>query len=496
MKRPFTILNLSDLHINADNSDDERQALVGLPGQLRVYIDKIKGEQIENIKWEPNYIAIPGDIIYGKTNNPNKRNASYAKAVKILDKFYAEFSTLLKRKEENGEEKNVTVITVPGNHDRETVSVRPITKLLFKITKKKPHIKRYKQLKENLLLFCGGGNNREVEEKFVNFHQEDFKLYANFSKQFISEEDDYFDWIGATPLKYTSGLRVFKEHKVCFVCVNTEWLYTRGWIEPKQEFHLVTPAVIKITDKLKTPEYVDYTVITLMHRKPDDLPWKEKNDTDIMTHNALKEIERHSDIILSGHEHAMGTMRPDKIKNQIQHFKLGSQGAHPDGNGRFPYSVSLIHVNPINLTVELLTGNYDGSWEFVLEGTFDLRNKYASLDEQKSAKICTPNEPVCLMARSADKDEVMRVLKDYYSGCNGKWNLMPVRADDFDLHRATPIEPTLLVLYALSDDQCNLNEMKKLYRDFNAREEIHKQKTLGVLITDYVIIKTPQDQRH
>lgn len=70
-------------------------------------------------------------------------------------------------------------------------------------------------------------------------------------------------------------LKVFHELQVCFLSVNTEWLYTRTEIESKQEMHLALPAVTPMIEKLNNLTH--YTTITLMHRKPGSLSWKENN---------------------------------------------------------------------------------------------------------------------------------------------------------------------------------------------------------------------------
>ena len=470
MKRPITILNLSDLHIDATHQESQLKALIDLPRELREYINNNKNERI---KWLPDYIAIPGDVIDCKTKN---RTASYDKATEILRTYFLEtYSSLSMEK----------IIVVPGNHDRKTVS-KPTD-----ISQKDDHIENYKQLKENLLLFCSDDEKAtEAERKFIGFHEEDFKQFAEFNEQFVSP-DDHFDWINANSLQYTSGMKVFKDHKICFLCVNSEWMYTRSWIESNQEFHLAAPAVVKMTDILSRPEYADYTVITLMHRKPDDLSWKEQNETNKMTHNALKEIERHSDIIISGHDHAVRTYWPDMIKNHIQHFKLGSPSCKATGNGKFPYSVSAINVDPINLTVELLTGSYDGGWKFDKEGVFNLRNKYASYPKRNAPPVRDTNEPVRLMARCADADEVTRAIREYYSSYSDKWEIQPICIDGHFSHPTVPSAPTMFVFYTLVDDQTHLKRLKDAYSVFNNNNDTHKHKALRRLAAGKVIIETP-----
>jgi len=104
MKSQITILNLSDLHINWTDAEYEvferrKEAIKNLPKELLAFYNKK-----EQAKWNPDYIVMPGDIIDGKTKNPEK---SYEAAQYILEEYLSTFGL----KEER-------IIAVPGNHDR------------------------------------------------------------------------------------------------------------------------------------------------------------------------------------------------------------------------------------------------------------------------------------------------------------------------------------------------------------------------------------------
>ena len=480
MKRPRSILNLSDLHINADHKDNYH-ALEELPKALESYYYKQIDDSIEpfNWKWKPDYIAIPGDIIDGRTANIK---ASYNKATDILKKLLTTFKLSEER-----------IIAVPGNHDRSIPTENDVKEKLVELGKS------YKNLKQNFDDFCGINKNTQIESDFINFHNNDFQLFSDFNKQYqCNQEPVYFEYHFYDPfenssLKYVSCLKVFHKHKICFLCLNTEWLYTRGEIAAQQELHLCTPIVKSLTDKVRKLEhYTDYTIVALMHRKPDDLHWKTRNHTDIGTYDSLRIVEHFSDIIISGHDHPIRASKPDFIKNSIQHFKLGSPSCSRDENERLPWSISVINVDPISLTIELLTGKYyEESWEFKAEGVFRLRNKFASSDDRQKASKLARNAPIRLKASSSDSEDIKSAIESYF-GKGGKWRLTPLFVND--VNETTPVlkeEPIHLVLYSLNANEMDIKKLREKYNEICKREEA--KRILHQLVINRVVIDIPKN---
>ena len=465
MKRPITILNLSDLHIWADNTEGI-EALKVLPDNLREFINREKN----SIQWEPDYIAIPGDIIDAKSDTDN-RTASYKKATTILDSFLSSFQTLKDKKER--------IIAVPGNHD--------------KIIPKKDRV----DLEQNFTSFRSREINETVEKEFIDTHKDSFENFSDFYMNYCPEKNGfkyfYYDKFKENKLRYASGLKVFEKDKVCFLCVNTEWLYIGK--KETAAYHLCTPIVKELTDVLGKPEYSDYTVVTLMHRKPDDLSWQTHNQTDIITNNALRLIEHHSDVLITGHDHPIQTNRPDMRKNCIQHFKLGSQGATSRKVQRFPYSVSEIIIDPIDLTVELLTGSYhsvEKTWEFQQDGVFPLRNKFSYSEGVKKKIEFDRFAPICLKAHKTDESDMEDTLKFYY-GNRSDWKLMPRLLKDLDEQMEIPKDQTHLVLYAFFRDEDTFEQLKKVYYKLYSRDDIQKAKLLNHLIISMIVVDPPKN---
>lgn len=477
MKRPITILNLSDLHINADGENGNYMTTI-FRKSMDAYFSYIYGpEEVKHIRWQPDYIVMPGDIVDSRTEDQGK---SFEKAGEVVRELLLERFNLLKQ----------AVILTPGNHDKRNIPEKEMDND-DKLDNQKT---RYKGIKDNFKEFCSPRNTPKAETEFIKYHEEDFKLFTDFNKSFVDKSNYfYYPKLQDSSLKYVSGLKVFPEHKVCFLCLNTEWLYTRSKIERDAGGHLCSPIAKYLCDVLSKSEYADYTVVTLMHRKPDDLSWETKNQADERTYDPLLLIEQCSDVIISGHDHAIRTNRPDMIKNYIQHFKLGSPSCPTAENERFPYSVSAINLDPINLTVELLVGTYsrDNQWEFKTDGPFPLRDKYKSKANRKKNIRCGTNDPIHLKALSAHEQDVEKVIRNYF-GANSVL-YMDIRCIGTAIEdMVIPIQPTHLVLYVVNTGDAEIDYLQKAYDRLNERIEIQKSKLLMQLVISRIIIDTPE----
>lgn len=476
MKRPITILNLSDLHINAKGENGNDMEAIFEKSMDAYYSYIYNSEKIEHIKWHPNYIVMPGDIVDGRTE---QQDESFTKAEGIIEKLLVRFKLL-----------NQALILAPGNHDKRNISDKEMNNE-GKLGYQK---RRYKGIKDNFEEFCSPHKTQITEVEFMKFHEKDFGLFADFNRKFV-EGANYccYPKFKDSQLKYVSGVKFFTEHKVCFLCLNTEWLYTRSKIERDAGGHLCRPIVKYLCDVLSKPEYADYTIVTLMHRKPDDLSWEAKNQADERTYDPLLLLEQCSDVIISGHDHAIRTNRPDMIKNYIQHFKLGSPSCPTAENERFPYSISAINLDPINLTLELLVGTYnkENQWEFKTDGLFPLRDKYKSRTNHKKDIRCGTNDLIHLKAPSAHEEDVERVIRNYF-GTNSVLYIDIRYIGTAIRDMAIPLRPTHLVLYAINTGDTEIDYLQKTYAILNERIEIQKSKLLMQLVISRIIIDTPE----
>jgi len=483
--RPFIILNLSDLHINAEEINQSR--IRTLNTLKRDLSDYNYNNQEEN--WLPDFIALPGDIINIKQHKPAE---SYTKASEILNGFLSFFGNLPKER----------IIAVPGNHDKKLIEEfkvkNPICLRLLK--------KKYENLKVNFGQirsfdrFSSQDKIKQIHDDFISFHQDDFVLFSNFNRHYNQEQGkesfNYYtySYFKDTPLEYVSGLKVFKDQKVCFLCLNTEWLSTRGEIEPKLEIHLCTPIVKELISKLTNiQDFAHYTVVTLMHRKPDDLSWKTKNHSDVIKCDALNLIEQHTDILLSGHEHSIRTKKPDMIKNIIQHLRLGSASCPTGDTENFPYSVSVIKIDPFNRNFKLLVGSYNVNeqWEFKNEGTFLLRNKFAlSTDFKKTGKRTDLFDPIRLKAPSKLRDDIKQTIQKYFG--ENDLTLVVCNVEEFDKYMPPPKIPTHLILYTNNAEDVEIRYMKSVFDVFSNRVEIVKAMLLRQLVTSMVVFDIPR----
>ena len=480
MKRPVTILNLSDLHINYNNKDGLK-ALESLAHQLEQYI-KDEKENV-NFRWLPDYIVMPGDIVDSNAGNTQK---SYEIAGEIIKSFTEKFNW--------DDEKLASVVITPGNHDKKGISNEDL-KSPDDITNQK---EKYEKNKKNFEQFCGLDKTKNIDSEFINIHEDDFRMFSDFNKQFIPEDNPEFKYHyypkTGDILKYVSGIKIFHEHKICFLCLNTEWLHTRSAISDKQKIGLCRPIVKHLCDELRESIYSDYTVITLMHRKLEDLSWETKNHTNVRTQDAMSLIEQYSDIIISGHDHSIRTNSPDMLKNSIQHFKLGSPSCTVTENEKFLYSVSAIYIDPIDLTVELLNGKYDDNnkWEFFKNGTYQLRNKYKKGAGDSDKKSNYYNRwGICLKAKSSGLSDVRQSISSYFrNGGDTTWSLLIKSVDDITDISVDTNKRTHIVLYSLNYEHNNQNHAREEY--LKVKSKFRKDILLIKVIVSVVFIDIPE----
>lgn len=393
----FTILNISDLHIKGESSKQEVM-LKNFAEDLCVYTS-------ENTKWAPDYIVLPGDII-------DKSNKNFEHARVLLSDICKTLEVSLGH-----------IILVPGNHDKPSSKTQ---NFIGKIFPKRRAAKKYSKFVERFLEFEKEQDSNKIKGKmncFLKDHS-NFNAFNTFHEKlsFLDEDKDYtyipFQPFKGTCLEYVTGIKAFDDtsHKICFLNLNTEWVYQQGQGDKKHTAggNIVQQLCEKIQEK-----YHDYTIITLMHRAPYGLSWYNTNQVYYNNEVSLKYIEKCSHIIISGHEHSARTEVPDMLKNQIQHFKLGA----PLNEGEnFKCSASLIRVDNISHTVELLNGqkDYDEEkkryvWTFSVNKIIHpLKEKYTKHNWEKPIEHRHSGKVVNLRVQNVRGDVVERKIKKYF----------------------------------------------------------------------------------
>ncbi len=446
----FSILNLSDLHL--DNKDQEFQSRI--LSEFAEELNKLlkKGD---HIKWKPEYIVLPGDIINkGDTDN-------YDNAKNILLDFCEKIDVPPQH-----------MIMVPGNHDKKKGSIKTIS--------------QYQELIKKFDDFSKLGptvrQGEKVLDTFLSNHEKEFVDFNNFHSNIAFNQNEDFDYFSFPPfqgtkLEHVTGIKIFHKNKVCFLNLNTEWLYAENDLKKeaekdkfpaKREFRVGKNIARELHSKimLKCP---DYTIITLMHQNPYNLSWFEMNPIDLTGMYTFNFIESCSDIIFSGHDHAVKTDIPDLIKNRVQHFRIGTPCWTTEKGGQdFPYSTSIICVDDITNSIELLTCSYnqisvhqEPSWKFndncVL--TFDLRNKYEKRNWEKPDIKRQFGQTTNLRVRNFDPSTIESKIYDYfmYDASTTDINILVQKIDVGKLHIANETEENRLTVFG-SDVLSKLKE--------------------------------------
>lgn len=355
---------MSDLHIGINEVSGEHFAASYPLYKLRDTINKYQGLNTENKNWSPDYLVIAGDLV------EQCNDANYTNIKSKIDNIINTFNI-----------RPFNVIIAPGNHDVQTDHVDKHNRRSLKYKYKK-RVKIFNNI-------CNSTNiNEEDFLKFIQELKNAFEPYTRFYKNYTiidnssTESDYYSDLFNNDDIKYTSGLKAFLLDHICFLSINTEWLYTRSSIAKSRP--TVFPLIVRDIFRKINISYPDYTIVTVMHRNPHDLSWEQKNVSDSINNDALDLIEEYSDIIISGHDHPIKILPPNMIMNRSQHFQLGSVSRVSNINENTPYSASLIRIDPINLNVEFINMEYHKNdfhklWTIIKEGQYPLFNKYRNI---------------------------------------------------------------------------------------------------------------------
>lgn len=404
MRNSVTLLCLSDLHCEKEKFDYFSELAKTIEDYSKIF---------ENNKWRPNYLVVAGDIIDASMDDRTEEivRKQYNQARLIIREFVGTFPQLQDH-----------IIIIPGNHDNEVPS--DWEKILYN---RQIFQKYCGQIKTNDDL-----NTQKVQ--FATSFEEQFCQYLEFCQEYKSNAIYYKEENKVSEkLSDLAGVRIFLEDNICFVPINTEWLYlpcskikvavqnsikkgsdsqddiTKNTLNSLSRIldnsanivescslcsPLIKDAYLSLVELQKKE---DYTIVTVMHRGPEYLPYEDKNPTNKAKTDSLGMILNLSDILLTGHEHQTRiTSQPSCIGNSVLHFKLGSVGRKEKMTREHVRWASLIHIDPISGSVEQLPIVYNNSslkWDinpkdYPISHSV-LRNKYKiNTDKEKHWKFC------------------------------------------------------------------------------------------------------------
>lgn len=405
MKRPISILCLADIHYDANG---DMSAFETLYSEFAKYLDKDKNR----IKWMPDYIVIAGDVA--------DKNGGYEDVTGFLETI---------RSKEAFNIASDHVIVVPGNHDKNT----------------KVSITQHQEDKKAFDQYCNKADN--ILE-FGNLFATRFKEYIGFSEQYTSDLQFNSKDILDKRLKCLSGVKVFDDDHVCFLYVNTEWLYVPGREKAKitkkesdedisefvrmDENCLLCAPLIKDACGFIKKNYPTYTVVTVMHRGFDHFSFEEKNPTDAASIDSIGYLLNFSDIIITEHDHVFSPAPPTLIRNHVQHFQLGAVGRKEHKTIEYQRSAEIIRLNISNEKVEQLLINYKNTdtgfrWCFE-ESTKDYPLFSKFLPKNEVTKALPYYHDTILRAKSSSTEDVERAIFTYFC-LPSSHELKPLAAD-------------------------------------------------------------------
>lgn len=439
---------------------------------------------IDKVKWKPDYIVIAGDII--------NANAKYTQADKLINKLI--------NKNAFGISKD-RVIVVPGNHDKTLPN----------------EVEEWDNDRQIFEEYCKNVENGDV--KFKQTFAERFSSYIKFSKKY--NKNTKYATLGGD-LSALSGVKVFEEDHLCFVLVNTEWLYVRTdscvsrvkgtsgkkgdiskHVRVHEDCHLCAPLIKQAYDFIKS-NYPTFTVITVMHRGFEYFSWDENNPHDVFSVDSVGYIQRHSDIIITGHDHTIVYDPPTLIKGKTQHFKLGTVGNKVSDSEEFVRFAEIIRLNVAEQKLEQLfiindTSRKEGTWRFEQSPqTYPFNSKFI---QSTNNAIDTLYEDPILISKTINKKDVLSSTGTYFSVPKGyKIELVSAvlnvseQLDALIKERAGKL--FVIVYYSYYDyvrnhngrgsDVCHVKEKIELIKDKYKKELIFND-----IIINEVVIKYP-----
>lgn len=394
MRRPVSILCLADIHYDDKGNMD---ALKNLKQELSEFI----GYDKNNKKWDPDYIVIAGDLA--------NKGSGYIGVDGFIDGL-------------RGAVAPERVVLVPGNHD---------------VCKTSGSIEDMKKLKDCFNDFCKDPKNNKTD--FETTFKNKFNAFVSFSEKYNKQDKKNILYpqssIISEQIKCLSGVKVFDEDQLCFVHVNTEWLYESGkhdsrvmhsvggkveditpFMRKDEDCHLCAPLVKEVYGHIKKC-YPTYTVVTVMHRWIDHLSWEENNVSDSSKIDSIGYILNGSDIIITGHDHVYHPMPPTLVGNRVQHIQLGSVGRKESLVSELSRFAEIIRIDVHEGIIEQLFIQFQGpfdkdNWKFIeSEKIYPLYDKFSCRENTKLEK---PDSGTILRAKSSNEQDIQEAVDFYF----------------------------------------------------------------------------------
>lgn len=489
MRRPISILCISDLHYE----DGDIEAINKLHQDYKEFVNDEKSAQ--NKRWHPDYIVVAGDVV-------NYTNSDYGGPDKSIKQLRKDFGINIEN-----------VIIVPGNHDKKMPS--PVTSDELEENKRKFEEFCQSECREFI------PEEKKIYDNFQDAFRKQFNDYVTFCNKYFPEKktkNKNYNYYPSKRLdkqiKCLSGVKVFREDSLCFLVINTEWLYvskddielpsvSKEGIKELTKYQnvyekcqLCAPIIKDTCCKIKK-DFPHYTIITVMHRGFEDLTWGERNVTNELNVDAISYIQNISDIVLTGHDHTIQTDPPTLIKNRIQHFRLGSVGRKEPLSGEHIRTGSIIRFIPTENKIELLHLIYKGSgkdrkWHFQLDpAIYPLYSKF-----DKNGPL--PREAcniTLIKAQSKNKTDIENAISSYFE-IGSEVTLHIIKANDKTIQKqlkAVKLEEykcNYVVVYFLHDvHYANVAKALSNREKIEEKIETFKKKHLELILINKLIIK-------
>lgn len=318
----LTLLHLSDLHIKNNFPEQEK-----CRKRFLQFLEEYSQQGLID------YVAITGDVMHHSDNN------NYAPAQDFIGRLL-----------ESLELKEDALFVVPGNHDKDISDLLSRGK---KGEKKEEKIKRLEQERKKREKERTNVKNILNGESEGNEFLSRFSTYLRFAARYNTgmKVPAFFEGADGKPV----GVCVRQKHKVCFVLLNTEWLY----VDPADQTNMMIGNRLVKEIEERVNKYEGYRVITLIHRSFRQLAWEEVYSKEERK-SSMDLIIDFSNLILAGHGHTKSSGVPDFLQNRTQLLEGGAFGALPDGkNHIYKAQANLLKINFRQETLEILGLQYD-----------------------------------------------------------------------------------------------------------------------------------------
>lgn len=472
IKRPITLLCLSDLHLVPKESG--KSILTALRSA-------IKKEICKDARWRPDYVVFSGDMVEASMKDYNIVSQYIKSFIDDNDFHLHPFK----------------IIAVPGNHDKDLPFLSKKTDgfdIELNIEREKNKSFSNALESEAPFKFDLKAHFKDNFDGFGNFYKEYVEQSYYLDEKMLGEYDFPSEFLGAalSDIALTSGLKVFHDAKICFLCINTEWVYMPDKYAEKGEKLLLCTPVIYSSIKRIQKYYNDYTIITVMHRNPSEFTWESRNRVEPNKPDILRYLYHYSDIILTGHEHIEKVLPPHKMENHAQLFQLGSASVESRNNNSIAhYLAALMHIDPVEGTINICNFRYDGmgpNWEASIDpNTYPLAHKavVSQFDESlgvSSARgryLCTT-----VSVKSFEKEDTIMALRNRFIGIEeAGYSIHCLSVNDVGLfNNIKSIRysggKVALFLYTLSqiDHDKFISVKKKLYSLSEFRRDVYLKK--------------------